>query len=420
MSLRHAPLSNTERQSVIASLAAGVRLDGRSLLENREVSVQFGQSYGCCTVSLGETRVLAQVSCEVVEPRPSRPNEGKIVTSVHITPMAGPEYEAGRTSDAQDELQQLLESNVRESRCLDLESLCIMAEDSVWQLRADVTVLNACGNLGDACNMAVVAALKHFHRPDVTVQEDGRVTVHSFAEREPIPTFLKKVPVCLTYAFCEQPDSDLIVFSDPTELEERVVRGRLVVGLNPHGEITSMNFPGLVMLEKKHISFCINNAFQRAKEVAQLVEKLVEEDLVRRKQEVHPRGFVNKLVSDEQHKKDRIESKVAMMTMMTSQLRRVREMVDRDEIKQEPPEGMDDGADEDSDDSSTSSDSEFSDTEKTLEQPSTKTKDLGITPALNEKSNSTNKKHKEQIANKENRKDDDDSEEEILLNIKVE
>lgn len=61
MSLRLAPLSNTERQSVIASLAAGVRLDGRGLLENREVSVQFGQSYGSCTVSLGETRVLAQV-----------------------------------------------------------------------------------------------------------------------------------------------------------------------------------------------------------------------------------------------------------------------------------------------------------------------------------------------------------------------
>jgi len=31
-------------------------------------------------------------------------------------------------------------------------------------------VLNACGNLGDACNMAAVGALKHFHRPDVTVE----------------------------------------------------------------------------------------------------------------------------------------------------------------------------------------------------------------------------------------------------------
>lgn len=201
--------------------------------------------------------------------------------------------------------------------------------------------------------------------------------------------------------------------------------GRLVVGLNPHGEITSMNFPGLVMLEKKHISFCISNAFQRAKEVAQLVEKLVEEDLERRRQEVHPRGFINKLVSDGQHKKDRIESKVAMMTMMTSQLRRVRDMVDRDEIKQEPSEIMDEGAEEDSeeesDDSSSSSDSEFSDSEQRLEQPvSTKTKEVTNNTPI-EKSNSTTKKQKGQIANKENRRDeDDDSEEEIQQNIKIE
>ena len=63
------------------------------------------------------------------------------------------------------------------------------------------------------------------------LQEDGRVTVHSFSERDPIPTFLKKVPVSLTYAFCAPPSAagggggdnqDLIVFSDPTHLEERV------------------------------------------------------------------------------------------------------------------------------------------------------------------------------------------------------
>ncbi|KAF2344726.1 Exoribonuclease phosphorolytic domain 1 [Trinorchestia longiramus] len=101
MSLRLAPLSNTERDAVVASLACGVRLDGRYLLENRDVAIQFGKDYGTCTVSLGETRVLAKVTCEVVEPRPSRPNEGKIVNSIHITPMAGPEFEGGRTNDAQ-------------------------------------------------------------------------------------------------------------------------------------------------------------------------------------------------------------------------------------------------------------------------------------------------------------------------------
>ena len=42
--------------------------------------------------------------------------------------------------DLVDELQQVLDRNIKESRCLDLESLCIMAEESVWQFRVDITV----------------------------------------------------------------------------------------------------------------------------------------------------------------------------------------------------------------------------------------------------------------------------------------
>ena len=135
-----------------------------------------------------------QVTCEVVEPPASRPNEGRLMISVHLSPMAAPHLEQGRGNDIVDELQQQLSRNIKDSKCLDLESLCILAEDSVWQLRLDVTVLNHCGNLLDACNLAGVAALRHFHRPDVTVEEDGRVTIHTLEEREPIPTFMKKIP----------------------------------------------------------------------------------------------------------------------------------------------------------------------------------------------------------------------------------
>lgn len=69
--------------------------------------------------------------------------------------------------------------------------------------------------------MAAVAALRHFHRPDVTVEEDGRVTIHTHEEREMIPTFLKKIPVCLTYALF-MVDEKCVTILDPTEKEERV------------------------------------------------------------------------------------------------------------------------------------------------------------------------------------------------------
>ena len=82
-------------------------------------------------------------------------------------------------------------------------------------------ILNHAGNLGDAANLAAVSALRHFHRPDVTVEEDSRVTIHTKEEREFIPTFLKKIPICITYGiFSNEDRTELLI--DPSEQEERV------------------------------------------------------------------------------------------------------------------------------------------------------------------------------------------------------
>ncbi|XP_071516121.1 exosome complex component RRP45-like [Panulirus ornatus] len=313
--MKEVPLSTCERTSIVSAIQAGFRFDNRKFLEVRDISLNFGKDYGCCTVTLGQTRVLAQVTCEVVEPRPSRPHEGKISISVHLSPMAAPHFEPGRGNDLVDELQQILDRNIKESRCLDLESLCIMAEESVWQLRVDVTVLNHAGNLGDACNLASVAALRHFHRPDVTVEEDGRVTVHTLEEREPIPTFMKKVPVCLTYAFFVV-DEKCYMLMDPSEKEERVMSGKLVVGLNPHGEITSLVFPGRVSLQREDIMNCIRNAFSKAKASAEMVQKAVEEDLEKRKSMVKPEGFTNCLISDAIYTRKRITKNIQTLNDM--------------------------------------------------------------------------------------------------------
>lgn len=292
--MREVPLSTCEKTSLVCSIYAGLRYDHRKFMEVRDITLNFGKDYGSCTATLGETRVLAQVTCEVVEPRPSRPNEGKLSVAVHLSPMAAPHLEPGRTNDVVDELQQILDRNIKESRCLDLESLCIQAEESVWQLRLDVTVLNHAGNLGDACNLASVAALRHFHRPDVTVEADGRVTVHTLEERQPVPTFMRKVPVCLTYAFFMEGEKCHVVM-DPTEQEERVMCGRLVVGLNPHGEITSLLFPGRVVMEKQTLLSCIRKAFSKAKSVAESVQQAVDDDLAKRKAAfIKPSGFVVK------------------------------------------------------------------------------------------------------------------------------
>lgn len=146
-------------------------------------------------VSLGETKVLAQVSCEITQPRATRPAEGVLYVNVN----SGQDK---RSAEHIVLLTRNLERALKESRCIDLESLCIKAEEKVWRIRVDINVLNHEGNLIDCASVAALAALAHFKRPDVTTNGD-EITIHTFNERDPIPIVLHHHPVCISYAIYE-------------------------------------------------------------------------------------------------------------------------------------------------------------------------------------------------------------------------
>lgn len=115
-------------------------MDSRSFTEFRELSINYGSEWGCVYVALGETKVLAQVSCEITQPRATRPTEGVLYINVN----SGLEK---RSSEQVVLLTRNLERAFKESRCVDLESLCIKAEEKVWKLRVDINILNHEGNL---------------------------------------------------------------------------------------------------------------------------------------------------------------------------------------------------------------------------------------------------------------------------------
>lgn len=150
-------------------------------------------------MSLGETRVLAQVTCEVAQPKSTRPNEGLLFIKVELGPMAAQHFEANRTSELSVQVNRILERAFKDSRCIDLESLCIVGEEKVWSLRVDLNVLNHEGNIIDCASIAVLAALAHFKRPDVTTA-GAKFIIHTFAEKDPIPIVLHHYPVCVSYA----------------------------------------------------------------------------------------------------------------------------------------------------------------------------------------------------------------------------
>ncbi|KAM6120327.1 exosome complex component RRP45 [Pterocles gutturalis] len=278
--MKATPLSNCERRFLLRALQEGKRLDGRQCYDYRNVRVSFGPDYGCCVVELGKTRVLGQVSCELVPPRPNRPTEGILFFNVELSPMAAPGFEPGRQSELLVELNSLIERCLRNSECIDTESLCVVAGEKVWQIRLDLHVLNHDGNMIDAASIAGIVALCHFRRPDVSVQGE-EVTVYAPEERDPVPLSIHHMPICVSFAFFQQGTYLLV---DPSEREERVMDGFLVIAMNKHREICTIQSSGGIMLVKEQVLRCSKITAVKVTEITEVIQKALENDQKVRKE----------------------------------------------------------------------------------------------------------------------------------------
>ncbi|KAL7340183.1 hypothetical protein BJY59DRAFT_714711 [Rhodotorula toruloides] len=232
--------SLNESSFVQTCLRKGLRLDGRGMYEMRSVDVRFGEEFGWVECRLGGTRVVAQVSAEIVKPLPDRPYEGFVSLVTEISPMASAAYEAGRASEDEVLMTRLLEKALRRSNAVDREALCIVAGQKVWSIRVDVHFLDDEGNMLDCVSIAAMTALRHFRRPDVTVVGE-EVTVHSMTERVPVPLAIHHSPMCLTFAFF---GDDSLAVLDPTHLESQLCTGTLTLALNSQSEICVLSKQG--------------------------------------------------------------------------------------------------------------------------------------------------------------------------------
>uniref|UniRef100_A0A8D0UP83 Exosome complex component RRP45 n=1 Tax=Sus scrofa TaxID=9823 RepID=A0A8D0UP83_PIG len=256
------------------------RLDGRQTYDYRNIKISFGTDYGCCIVELGKTRVLGQVSCELVSPKLNRATEGILFFNLELSQMAAPAFEPGRQSDLLVKLNRLLERCLRNSKCIDTESLCVVAGEKVWQIRVDLHLLNHDGNIIDAASIAAIVALCHFRRPDVSVQGD-EVTLYTPEERDPVPLSIHHMPICVSFAFFQQGTYLLV---DPNEREELVMDGLLVIAMNKHREICTIQSSGGIMLLKDQVLRCSKIAGVKVLEITELIQKALENDQKVRKE----------------------------------------------------------------------------------------------------------------------------------------
>ncbi|NXF94555.1 EXOS9 protein, partial [Eubucco bourcierii] len=278
--MKATPLSNCERRFLLRAIEERKRLDGRQCYDYRNVRISFGVDYGCCIVELGKTRVLAQVSCELVPPKANRPTEGILFFNLELSPMAAPGFEPGRQTELLVRVNRLIERCLRNSKCIDTESLCVVAGEKVWQIRLDLHLLNHDGNIVDAASIAGIVALCHFRRPDVSVQGE-EVTVYTPEERDPVPLSIHHMPICVSFAFFQQGTYLLV---DPSEREERVMDGVLVIAMNKHQEICTIQSSGGIMLVKDQVLRCSKITAVKVAEMTELIQKALENDQKARKE----------------------------------------------------------------------------------------------------------------------------------------
>lgn len=253
--------------------------------------MDFGDEFGVADVRFGKTRVLAKVSAEVTVPYTDRPFDGIFTITSELSPMVAPSFEVARPTETEVLLSRLLEKTIRRSGALDTESLCLVAGKKCWSVRVDLHVLNHDGNLLDASCFAVIAALRHFRKPETTIEGDV-LTVFTPAEREPVALSWLHSPFCCTFGFYGEDGSTVV--QDATWLEEQLRVSSVTFSLNRHGEICQVSKLGGLAIDAVLFVQCAQQALERAKEWTALVDGALSEDVKRRDKG----GFMAELRAD--------------------------------------------------------------------------------------------------------------------------
>ncbi|XP_058763079.1 exosome complex component RRP45A-like [Vicia villosa] len=268
-------LTVNEKKFIESALLSEVRVDGRGPLDYRKLNIKFGRDNGSAEVQLGETRVMSFVSGQLVQPYRDRPNEGTFSIFTEFSPMADPSFEPGRPGESAVELGRIIDRGLRESRAIDTESLCILSAKLVWAIRVDIHILDNVGNLVDAANIAALASLMTFRRPECSLGgDDGQqVVVHPPEVREPLPLIIHHLPIAVTFGFFS---NENLVVLDPTYHEEAVMTGRVTATLNANGDVCSIQKPGGQGVSQRVIMYCLKLAHVKAGDITAKIKDAVE------------------------------------------------------------------------------------------------------------------------------------------------
>lgn len=257
-------LADIKRDYLQGLLKEGKRPDGRGFDEYRPVSVETGVSRkaeGSALVKIGNTQVMVGVKLALGEPFPDMPESGVLTTNAELIPLASPRFEKGPPDEETVEIARVVDRGLRESKCIDLDKLCITPNELVWIVFVDIHVLDYDGNLFDASELGAISALWNTHFPKV---EGDRVI---YGEPTKVKLPVREKPVETT--FVKIGDS---IFIDPMLDEELAMDARLTVATTEKGEICAMQKGGIGTFTRDEVLDTVERAIEAGKDLRKYIK----------------------------------------------------------------------------------------------------------------------------------------------------
>lgn len=260
-------VNSIERMHIEKLLENDRRLDGRRKNDIRDIKIEtnvIGTAQGSAIVHLGKTKVICGIKAGFGTPWGDQPKKGSLFVGFETTPLSAPEYRSGPPQPDAIELARVTDRLIRESGVIDLEKLCLIEGEKVWQLNVDIYALDDFGNLFDAAALAVFAALATTQLHDVKI-EDGEVEKLETTYNLPLNNF----PISIT---TYQIKDELLV--DAELKEGQISDARLTFGLT-EDFIVSGQKGGSGSFKSEQVIDILRNAIKLASEVRAKVSEQI-------------------------------------------------------------------------------------------------------------------------------------------------
>ncbi|MEA3399196.1 MAG: exosome complex protein Rrp42 [Patescibacteria group bacterium] len=247
------------KEHMAKAIESDARYDGRSKNDFRDINIEYGVSKtadGSAKITCGNTEIIIGVSLTLGKPYPDRPDEGALMVSCELLPIAHNDIESGPPSIDAIEISRVIDRGIRESGAIDTKALCIKEGEQVWIVSVDVVPINHDGNIID---IGAIGAIATIEKTIIPIIEDGIVNYKKKSDKK---LELKHQPIPITV--CKIGDQ---IFVDPTKTEEELIDARLTIAVMEDNNICSLQKGGEVPFTIDEIEQAFNLAVEKAGEL---------------------------------------------------------------------------------------------------------------------------------------------------------